>query len=149
MRHSVICVHSNEPDYSDFPETEHDWSRSVHGEISELRPQDAPDSLGKILTLTHNMEANLMHDIISRRSVTGILHMINKTPLLWYSKKQATLERSTYVSKFVAAQICIEQILDLQNTLCYLGVPICSKSYMFGVNKFVVDSSIQIYAKLH
>jgi hypothetical protein len=60
---------------------EHDWSRSVHGEISELIPQDAPDPLGKMVTLTHYVDANLMHDTISGRSVTGILNMINKTPL--------------------------------------------------------------------
>jgi hypothetical protein len=36
--------------------------------------------------------ANLMHDIMTRKSVTGILHLINKTPLDWYSKKEATTQ---------------------------------------------------------
>jgi hypothetical protein len=44
---------------------EHDWSRLVYGEISELIPQDAPDPLGKMVTLTHYVDANLMHDTIS------------------------------------------------------------------------------------
>jgi hypothetical protein len=149
MRHSAIRVRTDEPDYSDLPDMEHDWSRSVYGEISELIPQDAPDPLGKMVTLTHYVDANLMHDTISGRSVTGILHMINKTPLDWYSKKQATVETATYGSEFVAARICVEQIIDLRNTLRYLGVPIRSKSYMFGDNKSVVDSSMQVYAKLH
>jgi hypothetical protein len=75
--------------------------------------------------------------------------MINKMPLDWYSKKQATVETATYGSEFVAARICVEQVIDLRNTLRYLGVPIRSKSYMFGDNKSVVDSSMQVYAKLH
>ena len=149
MRRSAIRVRTDEPDYSDLPEMEHDWSRSVYGEISELVPKDAPDPLGKAVTLTHYVDANLMHDIVTGRSVTGILHMINKMPLDWYSKKQATVETATYGSEFVAARICVEQVIDLRNTLRYLGVPIRSKSYMFGDNKSVVDSSMQVYAKLH
>jgi hypothetical protein len=102
-----------------------------------------------MVTLTHYVDANLMHDTISRRSVTSILHMINNTPLDWYSKKQATVVTATYGSEFVAARICVEQIVDLQNIICYLGDPIRSKSYMLGDNKSVVDSSMQVYAKLH
>jgi hypothetical protein len=49
----------------------------------------------------------------------------------------------------VAKHVSIEQIIDLQRTLCYLGVPICSKSYMHGDNKSVVDSSMKIYAKIY
>ena len=90
-----------------------------------------------------------MHDICTGRSVTGILHLINKTPVDWYSKKQATVETATYGSEFVAARVCVEQIIDLRNTLRYLGVPIRAKSYMFGDNKSVVDSSMQLHAKLH
>jgi hypothetical protein len=55
----------------------------------------------------------------------------------------------TYGSEFVAARVCVEQLIDLCTTLWYLGVPIRDKSYMFGDNKSVVDSSMQLHAKLH
>jgi hypothetical protein len=58
-----------------------------------------------------------MHDITSGKSVTGILHLVNKTPIDWYSKKQATVETAIYGSKFVAAHICVEQIIDLHTAL--------------------------------
>ena len=83
------------------------------------------------------------------KSVTGILHMINKTPFDWFSKKQATVETATYGSEFVAARTCTEQIIDIRLTLRYLGVPIRDKSYMFGDNESVVNSSTKIHAKLH
>jgi len=51
------------------------------------------------------------------KSVTGILHLINKTPLEWYSKKQPTVENATYGTEFVAARTCVEQIIDLRTTL--------------------------------
>jgi hypothetical protein len=93
---------------------------------------------------------NLFDDIFTGRSVTGILHLANKTPIDWYSKKQATVETVTYGSEYVAARTCcVEQVMDLRLTLRYLGVPLCSKSYMFGDNKTVVESYIRPHAKLH
>ena len=47
----------------------------------------------------------------------------------------------TYGSEFVAGKTATEQIMDLRNTLRYLGVPIMTKTYMFGDNKLVVMSS--------
>ena len=90
-----------------------------------------------------------MHCMVTGKSVTGILHMLNGTPIDWYSKKQATVETATYGSEFVAARTCVEQIIDLRQTLRYLGVPIREKSYMFGDNKSVVDSSTHVHSKLH
>jgi hypothetical protein len=33
MGHLAICVRTNEPDYSDLPEMEHDWSGLVYGDF--------------------------------------------------------------------------------------------------------------------
>ena len=90
-----------------------------------------------------------MHDILSGKSVSGILHLLNKTPIDWYSKKQATMETATYGSEFVAGRTCVEQAMDLRDTLRYLGVPICKRGIMFGDNKSMIDSSAQPHAKLH
>jgi hypothetical protein len=149
MRHAVIRIRTEEPDYSDIPDTQYDWSRSVYGELEELKPTDAPEPLGRFVTLTHYVDANLMHDVVTGRSVTGILHFLNKLPIDWYARKQATVETATYGSEFVAARTCVEQIIDLRNTLRYLGVPIRERSYMFGDNQSVVNSSMQVHAKLH
>jgi len=148
MQDGIIRVRTDEPDYSDVPDFDYDWT-DIYGDTEELKPTDAPEPLGHFVTLTHYVDANLMHDIVTGRSVTGILHLINKTPFDWYSKKQATVETATYGSEFVAARICVEQIIELRNILRYLGVPIRQKSYMFGDNQSVVNSSMQVHAKLH
>ena len=148
MKHPTLRIRTHEPDYSDLPSKEHEWSL-VYGEIQELLPEGVPPPLEEQVTLTHYVDANLFHDALSGRSVTSILHMMNATPIDWYSKKQATVETATYGSEFVAARICVEQIIDLRNTLRYLGVPICKKSYMFGDNKSVVNSLLIPHAKLH
>ena len=59
------------------------------------------------------------------------------------------VETAAFGSEFVVAHTCMEQIVDLQTILCYLGVPVHEKSYMFGDNKSVVDSTSHPHAKLH
>jgi hypothetical protein len=134
MKHAVICFRVEEPDYLDLPTQEYDWERSVYGNVTEDIPDDAPEPLGKYITLTHYVDANLYHCTLTGRSVTGILHLLNQCPIDWYSKKQATVETATYGSEFVAARTCVEQVLDLRLTLRYLGVPIRKWSIMFGDN---------------
>jgi hypothetical protein len=149
MRFASIHIRTEEPDYSDIPDHQYDWTHTVYGNIKEVLPKDAPEPLGKHVTLSHYVDANLMHDVTTGKSATEILHLINKTPLDWYSKKQATVETATYGSEFVAALICVEQIIDLCSTLRYLGVPVREKNYMVSDNKLVVDSSMGLHAKLH
>ena len=98
-------MHTQEPDYSDVTEAEY-----VYGDISELIPKDALQPLRRHVTLTHYMDANSYHDMLTGHSITGILHFMNKTPNDWYSKKQATVETVTYSSKIVVACTCIDQV---------------------------------------
>ena len=149
MKHATIRVRTEEPDYSDIPSPEYDWAYTTYGEVKELKPTDAPKPLGKHVTTTTYVDANLYHDLTTGRSVTGIIHLLNKTLSQWYSKKQGTVETATYGSEFVAARIATEQIIDLRLTLRYLGVPLNDKAYMFGDNKSVVDSTSRPHAKLH
>jgi hypothetical protein len=65
------------------------------------------------------------------------------------SKNQATVETAAYGSEFVAAQICVEQVIDVRNTLRYFGVPIRDKTFMFEDSKSLVDSSMQLNSKLY
>ena len=93
------------------------WSTSVYGDCKEVFPTDTPVPLGRPVLTTTYVDANLMHDLLSGKSVTGILHLLNKTPIDWYSKKQATVETATVGSEYVAARTAVEQIIDLRTTL--------------------------------
>ncbi len=90
-----------------------------------------------------------MHCLLTGRLVTGILHFMNQTPIDWFTKKQSTVETATFGSEFVAAHTATEQIIDIRNTLRYLGVPIREHSYLFGDNQTVVNSATQPHGKLH
>jgi len=99
--------------------------------------------------ITHYVDANLYHDYVTGRSVTGIIDMLNGTPIDYYCKKQATVETATFGSEFNAARTCVERSIDLRNTLRYLGVPIRHEAYMFGDNESVVNGSSIPHYKLH
>ena len=116
--------------------------------MKELIPSDTPKPLGKYVVITTYVDANLYHDLITGRSVTGVLHLLNQTPIEWYSKKTATVETSTFSSEFVAARIATEQVMDLRQTLRYMGVPVMEKSYMFGDNESVVKNSTVPHSQL-
>jgi hypothetical protein len=120
---------------------EHDWMYSVYGNLKEELPPNMPDPKGNPVRTTTYVDANLMHDLTTGRSASGILHMVNNTPIEWFSKRQNTVESATYGSEFTAARIATDQIIDLRYTLRMLGVPIDGPAWMFGDNQSVVTSS--------
>ena len=87
FRHATIRFRTEEPDMSSIPTASYEWEESVHGKASELLPEDAPAPKGKhVVTISYH-DANLYHNVVTGRSVTGVLHFINKTPVDWCSKK--------------------------------------------------------------
>ena len=149
MKYATIRFRVGKPDMLAYKKVEFGWERSVYGDVSELVPNDAPEQKGPEVTMITFVDANLMHDVVSGKSVTGVVHMLNRTPIDFYSKKQSTVETATYGSEFVAARTATEQIMDLRLTLRYLGVRIETQAYMFGDNDSVVKSSTIPHAKLH
>jgi hypothetical protein len=93
-----------------------------------------------VTTVTY-MDANLYHDMLTGRSVSGILHLCNDTLVDWYSRRQATVETATFGSEFAAARKAVDHIIDFRTTLRYFGVPVNNKSYMFGDKQAVVSNS--------
>ena len=148
MRHWVIRIRTEEPDISAYPESHHDWTYTAYWGAKEEIPKDIPVPRGKRVQLSAYVDANLMHDLISGRSVTGILHLANKTPIDWFTKLQSTVETATFGSEYVAARTCTEQVIDLRTTLRYLGVPIETPTMMFGDNETVVNTASIPHSKL-
>ena len=130
---------TTELDYSYLPDQ--NWAHTIYGRVQEIIPNDIPDPLGKSVATTTTVDANLNHCLATGRSLTGCLHFVNHTPIDSYSKRQVTVETATYGSEFVASKTATEQIIDLRHTLRYLGVPIKTKSYLFGDNRSAVTSS--------
>jgi hypothetical protein len=108
FKYSKIRFRTHKPDFSDIVILEYDWSSSTYGNVKEVIPHDVPTPMGKpVLVTVSYIDANLLHCLNTGRSVTGILHFLNGTPIEWYSKKMATVETATYSAEFVSARTCV------------------------------------------
>ena len=72
----------------------HNWSE-FYPDAEEDIPYDMPPSQGKLATWTCYVEADHARDEVTCRSVTGIVMLLNNTPITWISKQQKTVETST------------------------------------------------------
>jgi hypothetical protein len=146
---ALIRIRVDQPDYSDVQVPQYKWDQSIYRGATEVIPDDVPEPLGKPVICTSYVDANLYHDLNTGRSVTGVLHLFNKTPIEWYSKKQTTVETATYGSEFVAARTAAEQIIANRAALRYMGTRVVGTTYLFGDNHSVVDSATIPYSKLN
>jgi hypothetical protein len=144
---AAIRIRTEKPDYSSISVPTFDWER-IYGDVKEIIPDDIPEPLGKSVVTTMYLDANLLHCLATGRSVSGILHFLNKTPVDWFSKKQNTVETATYGSEFTVARIAVDQQIDIRLTLRYMGVPLDGKAWAFGDNESVVTSSTVPHSKL-
>ena len=128
LPHGAIRYRIHQLDYSDLPHKEYDWARTVYTGAREELPHCLPKPLGKQVTSTDYVDANLHHNLITGKAVTAI-------------KRQSTVETATFVSEFATARNTDDQIIDLHLILMYLGVHINPMIDMFRDNKAVVTNA--------
>jgi hypothetical protein len=113
----------------------------VYPDAEEDMPHDQRSPGTKTAQITVFVDANHAHDVVTRRSVTGIILFINNTPVRWISKRQKTVETSTYSSEMVAGRIACELVLEYRYALRMLGVEVDGPAVMFGDNNAVIIST--------
>jgi hypothetical protein len=85
------------------------------------------------------------HDLVTKRSFTGILVMLNNTPIRWVAKRQKTVKTSTYGSEFVAARIATGFILEICFMLRSLGLELEGPTLMLNDNmSLVLNTSVPL-----
>ena len=125
------------PDVSSYEIERHNWSE-IYPNASEELPYNMPEPKGKPVRMITYFDANHVYDIVNRRSTTGVLLFLNRTPIKWYSKRQNTVESSTYGSELVAGRIATDIMVEYRQKLRMLGVPILDSTLLFGDNKSVI-----------
>ena len=76
--------------------------KQFYGNVKELIPSNAPRAIGKEFIIRAYVDANFAGDSLTRRSRTGFIVFVNGSPIYWMSKKQSSLETSSFGSEFVA-----------------------------------------------
>ena len=112
--------------------------RDLYPDALEELPGDAPKPKGSCMRITIWVDADHAHDKVTCRSVTGVVVMLNNVIVKTFSKRQTTVESSTYGSEMIAARIGTDMAVEIRHMLHMLGVPIDGSALMLGDNKSVV-----------
>jgi len=117
-----------------------DWSQFYPGAKEEL-PADMPEPLGRPLQQTMFVDASHAANVVTRQSRTGVLIFLNRAPILWYSKKQHSIETSTFGSEFQALKVGMELLMGLRYKVRMMGIPLDGYAHVKVDNMSVVKNT--------
>jgi hypothetical protein len=138
---SMIVFDDSEPNFSDTNFYTCDWS-SQYPEASEQIPTNMPEPLGHSVTTTCYVDADHAGCKATRRSHTGLIIYVNRAPVVWVSKRQNTVESSTYGSEFIALKIAIDLIEALRYKLRMFGIPLGGPTSICPTNIFCDNEAV-------
>ena len=110
---------------------------------------NAPEPRGFGFSIRGKVDADHAADKVTRRSRTALLIYINCALIYWFSKKQASVESSSFGSEFVAMKHCCEYIRGLRYELRMMEIPVEGPAYIEVDNQSVLakttipDSTLQ------
>ena len=119
---------------------EYDWY-DFYRDATEAIPRDMPNPRGNPMSTHCFVDASHGSDRATRRSQTGILLFCNKAPVIWHSKRQNTVEASTFGSEFQAMKNAVELTESLRYKLRMFGVPIDNATNVFCDNEAVYKNT--------
>ena len=117
-----------------------DWT-PFYGDVVEELPQRMPTPHGCAVHMSCFVDSNHAGNVVTRRSHTGIMILVNKAPIIWYSKRQNTVEASTFGSEFIAMRLAKEMIVALRHKLRMFGIPLDGPADVFCDNEGVVKNT--------
>ena len=121
------------------PEPVHVWS-DFYEDYKEVAPHDMPEPRGNALQMTCFVDSDHAGDVVSRRSRTGVLIMCGMAPIVWYSKKQGSIETSSFGSELAAMKTAMELVEGLRYKLRMMGVVLDGPCHIKADNMSVVQN---------
>ena len=120
-----------------------DWASSEFGHVEgkEEFPANMPEPRGHGFILRAKVDGDHASDTLSRQSRTGFLIYLNCTPVYWWSKKQTSVESSSFGSEFVAMKQCCEYMRGLRYKLRIMGILVEGPICIYGDNQSVLANT--------
>ena len=122
--------------------------KEIYRDAQEEVPPHMPDPRGRRVTTTAYADASHAANKVTRRSHSGYILFVNRAPISWYSKRQNTVEASTFSSEFIALRVCVEAVAALRYKLRMFGVPFDEPTNILCDNESVVKNSSKIESTL-
>jgi hypothetical protein len=136
------------PDIDESKFIRDDWTAAAYGECREELPSNMPKPRGVAFTLRAFVDSDHAGDVATRRSRTGFVIFLNSAPIYWFSKKQTSVETSSFGSEFIAMKQCCEYIRGLRYKLRMMGIPVEGPAYIFGDNQSVLANTSRPHSTL-
>ena len=134
---SKLLFDDGEPTFDDSYFHVCDWTE-YYPDAQEAIPPNMPEPLGHGVSTTCFIDADHAGCKVTRRSQTGLIIYVNKAPVVWYSKRQNTVESATFGSELIALKTPIDHIDELRYKLRMFGIPINGPTSVFCDNESVV-----------
>ena len=137
-------LYINENDLTGFPQVDptvfSEMAKRYVGieEIHSTRDQ-VPLGLGGEITIF--VDSDYAHDLVTRRSVTGIIVLYCGTPIYWHSKRQTRVGGSTYEVEFMACKTASEVAHVVRRLLRSMGIPVQGHARILGDNLGMIQSA--------
>ena len=122
------------------PIDKNEWI-DFYPDACEAMPRDMPEPLGKPVLIRVWVDANHAGNLANRRSHSGILIYANNALVQFFSKRQNTVESSSFGSELVALRIATDMVEALRYKLRCFGIPIPGPATVLCDNKSVVTNS--------
>ena len=137
-------------DFGEFTTQRTDFNE-IYRDAEEPMPHRMPMPRGRSVVMTAFVDASHGANKVTRRSHTGYVIFLNRAPIVWYSKRQQTVETSTFSAEFIALKVCLEAIEHLRFKLRCFGIP-CPKgepTYVYCDNESVVKNTTNVESTLN
>jgi hypothetical protein len=93
--------------------SDEDW-KVLYGDVEEATPPNVPEPCGNEVVIRHYVDADDAGEKLTRRSRTGYITFLNMAPTNWFSKRQNSVESSTFGSEFTVLKIVTENTRGLR-----------------------------------
>ena len=114
-------------------------------------PFDMPQARGRPVMILAYVDALHGTNKVTRKSHTGYIIFVNRAPILWYSKRQQTVETSAFSSEMIAMKVCIEAIQGLRYKLHMFSMPLIQgePAYVLCDNEAAVKNASYVKSVLN
>jgi len=117
-----------------------DW-HEFYPNAKDTLPPDMPEPRGKPVQITMFVDASHAANVVTRQSRTGVLIYCNRLLIVWHSKRQNSIETSSFGSEFMALKSGFELLEGLRYKLGMMGVLLLGPAIVKVDNMSVVHNT--------
>ena len=96
----------------------------------------------KELSITIFADSDHGHDRVTGKSISGIIVFIGRTPIYYSSKRQSSVQTSTFGAEFIAFKKAVEEAVTTRYYLRSMGIHVIKPTVIDGDNLSLIKNTI-------